>query len=273
MSPSRNSSRSRNKRAFTLIELLVVISIISMLVAILLPALSAARDAAYSMVCLNNQRQIGMAIFTYANENNDYMVPAKTHEDWNTLPPGPNDSNSKYMWPAVLIQKQYLPGDQAADSSGWSVFACDAAPNRRGTDTLDIPGWYTYFISYGYNANQIGASIDIMPSSDPATVYTPAKQFEIVAPVKKLLMIDCIDSIQGARGYNRVAQSNGSGVAGRPDPRHRGAANIVWVDGHASALQAPDPTYYGSMYSPDVLGNGGAYATGPNAWNRYDQGL
>ena len=56
---------------FTLIELLVVISIISLLISILLPALGQARKAANASACLNNQRQIGLAIFTYTTENSD----------------------------------------------------------------------------------------------------------------------------------------------------------------------------------------------------------
>ena len=60
-------------RAFTLIELLVVIAILALLIALLLPALRNARDAAYSAMCLSNQRQIGVAFNTYASAYGDYM--------------------------------------------------------------------------------------------------------------------------------------------------------------------------------------------------------
>jgi prepilin-type N-terminal cleavage/methylation domain-containing protein len=65
------------KKAFTLIELLVVVAIIAVLIAILLPALNAARDAAKAAACLSNQRQIGIAIMTYANQFDGYIVPSK----------------------------------------------------------------------------------------------------------------------------------------------------------------------------------------------------
>jgi len=59
------------KKAFTLIELLVVVAIIAVLVAILLPAVSRARDNARRAMCKNNQRQIGMAWRMYGDENHE----------------------------------------------------------------------------------------------------------------------------------------------------------------------------------------------------------
>ena len=58
---------------FTLVELLVVISIIALLLAILMPALSAVREQGKTVVCKSNQRNAGMAFEVYCNENNGYF--------------------------------------------------------------------------------------------------------------------------------------------------------------------------------------------------------
>lgn len=70
------------QKAFTLIEILVVISIIALLIAILLPALNAARKSAADIQCLSRLRQIGLAATTYSADNKDLYPPNRFGAYW-----------------------------------------------------------------------------------------------------------------------------------------------------------------------------------------------
>ncbi len=75
MSPRRQLSRRSGTEGFTLIELLVVLAVIAILAALLLPALSRARQRAESIVCQNNLRQLHLAWTLYAQDNRGELAP------------------------------------------------------------------------------------------------------------------------------------------------------------------------------------------------------
>jgi prepilin-type N-terminal cleavage/methylation domain-containing protein len=86
--PENHRSEIIDHKSFTLIELLVVVAIISVLVAILLPALQKSKAAASQLTCRNNLRQIGMGTPIYTNEINDRLAIYK--RGWNGYPPWMN---------------------------------------------------------------------------------------------------------------------------------------------------------------------------------------
>ena len=88
------------RAAFTLIELLVVIAIIAILAALLLPALARARQKGQQAQCVNNCRQQTLAVFMYAGDNNDTLLPVAY-----------NDANGNEVdWPALLDPYLKNPG-------------------------------------------------------------------------------------------------------------------------------------------------------------------
>ena len=99
-----NIEQKKNVKGFTLIELLVVVSIIALLVSILMPALSKAREAGRRAVCGSNLHTIGNMAHQYAVENKDFLWPQFTHR--RTLRP---DRDSFVLTDPATWNSDYRP--------------------------------------------------------------------------------------------------------------------------------------------------------------------
>ena len=101
----RSASTSRRRRGFTLIELLVVISIIAVLIALLLPAVQAAREAARRGQCINNLKQIGLALANY--EQAQKVLPPGYVSNFDA---SGNDTGPGWGWAAMILPQMEQPG-------------------------------------------------------------------------------------------------------------------------------------------------------------------
>src|SRR5262249_21372649 len=151
MSATFSKTRGERHNAFTLIELLVVIAIISLLAALLLPALSNAKEKGRRAACLSNMRQIALGARLYMDDNDGGLF--HHHEGWvlddgtqvDTLPASPGEcagggsGNSQAEKPWVILLQPYLQSRQVA------FCPSDRTPRSRlwATDLLAYNGGIT----------------------------------------------------------------------------------------------------------------------------------
>lgn len=125
----KTSLRPRHRQGFTLVELLVVIAIIGILVALLLPAIQAAREAARTSQCLNGLRQIGVGLFNYESAMKQLPTGAAipySEEDKNF--PGNQNRGVMISWHARILP--YMEQQAIYDQIDWKYYF-GHAPNKK----------------------------------------------------------------------------------------------------------------------------------------------
>lgn len=270
------------RRGFTLIELLAVIAILTLLIGILLPSLSAARAQAKANACLSVLKGLGTATTVYLNENRDTFFPVQLDRIKPTVEEvyinGFNRRAPRWQWfletgggpimtPQVLARFKDTPEEAISEDERRQIF-------RMTTDVFSCPSLddprYSHDTrdgAFGYNYQYLG---NTRRDTDPARWDNfPVGLHQITSPAQTVLIAD---SRGAGRKHGPVsfmldpprlalekrAQSFGpreddpsvSSLHLQPEylyspveMRHRGHGNVVFVDSHAKAMTLKELGY------------------------------
>ncbi len=244
---------SPNRSAFTLIELLVVISIVALLIAILLPALQKAREAAYASQCLSNQRQLLIGINMYATDYNQYYPVSISYVWYQGKQLGITWGHALYHPPKIPINKwQKHPGGYINDRYTFMCPEMDRGLQAASKGPFSGDHWGAMETCYGmydtdkYNALDDKAMRVTVPDYDPDSGKTFSWQYlwlEKMPEPSKYGLLACVSKGKetsagwGNRTWNNRFNAVTNKDHAQPWMIHNDAANIAYSDGHCAAIK------------------------------------
>ncbi len=239
------------KRNFTLIELLVVIAIISILAAMLLPALKRARETAKQIKCAGNLKQIGLYTFNYCSEYDGFMPSPKY---W-----------LKELLPVMNLETSVAYPRQSLSTS-MEIFLCPSTA-RPPTSSPCWTGNYDgeeYSFSYcptqrdnyatGFNGVEGGWGFSWRTDSTTKQSQTGHKRLLRITPNSAIMLDKYVYQVSGnviiphdltTAALTNAAYGNSSYNMYGPGLRHNNTADYLFVDGHVENLK------FGQLFNND----------------------